>query len=588
MRLLFKFFRDYPVQSALMLLALLLAGVAEGVSLSALLPLLSIALDESRDGDGGAPAAGAEDGEGLEATVRELLLSIGITPSLGVLLLIVVIGIIVKNLLLLLARKQVGYTAARVTTDLRLNLLHAVLGSRWEYFLRQPAGRMANAMTTEAMRAAESYVYGTTMIARMIESVVYISVALMVSWQATIAALIAGGIVLVVSYSMVRMAKRAGKRQTKLLISLIGRLTDTLQSVKPLKAMGREELADHVLATETGRLNRALQKEVLSKASLMAIQEPLFVIIVSIGIYVALVQWDMTAATVLMLVVLLGRIMGQMGKIQRWYQKMVTAESAFWSIHGTTQEALAEQEESHGSRPPSLEREIRLQDVSFSYGDKAILNGISLQIPKGSLTTLTGPSGAGKTTVVDLITGLLTPQAGIILLDDMPLSEIDLHQWRRRIGYVPQENLLLHDSILHNVTLGDPDLDEADAEYALRAAEAWDFVTEMPQGLYSTVGERGARLSGGQRQRIMIARALAHRPWLLILDEATSALDPRSEAAICATLHKLRGELTILAISHQQALVDVADQVYRIEDGICQLVTGGESRLGLTAIMNRN
>ncbi len=574
MRLLFKFFRAYPWQSALMLFALLLAGIAEGISLSALLPLLSIALDQggAEDASGEFRDGVEDEGMDLEAMVREFLASVGISPTLGALLTIVVVGIIVKNLLVLLARKQIGYTAAQVTTDLRLALLRAVLDSRWEYFLRQPAGRMANAMTTESMRAADAYVYGTTMIARMIEALVYISIALMVSWHATVAALLAGGIVLVVTYALVRMAKRAGKRQTKLLVSLISRLTDTLQSVKPLKAMGREELADNVLASETRRLNKALQKEVLSKAALMAIQEPLFVILVSIGIYIALVQWEMGAATVLMLVVLLGRIMGQMGKIQRWYQKMVTAESAFWSLNRTTEEARQETEVWQGTHPPRLAQAIHLENVSFSYGDKPVLRNISMRLPKGQLTTLTGPSGAGKTTVVDLVTGLLTPQDGAVLLDDTPLSEIDLHQWRRRIGYVPQENLLLHDSVLNNVTLGDPELTEADAEYALRAAGAWEFVSEMPQGMHSTVGERGSRLSGGQRQRIMIARALAHRPELLILDEATSALDPRSEAAICETLKKLRGQLTMLAISHQAALIEAADHVYQLYDGSCRRI----------------
>ncbi len=575
MHLLLKFFRVYPWQSALMLLALLLAGIAEGISLSALLPLLSIALDQG--GGAGEAADDGGDNMGLEEIVREALGAIGITPSIGVLLVVVVVGIIIKNLLLLLARKQIGYTAAQVTTDLRLALLRAVLASRWEYFLQQPAGRMANAMTTEAMRAAESYVYGTTMIARLIEALVYTGVALMVSWQATLVALGAGLIVLVVTYSLVRMSKKAGKRQTKLLISLIGRLTDTLQAVKPLKAMGREELADTVLASETTRLNRALQREVFSKAFLQAIQEPLFVILITVGIYVVLVQWGMPAPTVLMLVLLLGRIMGQMGKIQRWYQKMVTAESAFWSINRTTEDALAAAEESSGSLPPRLERAIALRDVVFSYGNKTVLNHVSLTIPKGQLTTLTGPSGAGKTTVVDLVTGLLQPQAGDVLLDDVPLREVDLRQWRRNIGYVPQENLLFHDSVLNNVTLGDPALSEADAEYALRAAGAWEFVADMPQGMQSSVGERGARLSGGQRQRIMIARALAHRPQLLILDEATSALDPRSEAEICATLRELRGALTILAISHQAALVDAADRVYRLQGGQAFLVEHGEA-----------
>jgi len=166
----------------------------------------------------------------------------------------------------------------------------------------------------------------------------------------------------------------------------------------------------------------------------------------------------------------------------------------------------------------------RLDRVSFAYGDKKVLPGVSLTIPTRSLTTIIGSSGAGKTTLVDLIIGLYKPATGAVCLDDIPLSRIDLKQWRRKLGYVPQEQLLLHDSILMNVTLGDPQLTEADAECALRAANAWEFVSELPEGIHSSVRERSTKLSGGQRQRIMIARALAHRPSVLILDEPTSAL----------------------------------------------------------------
>ena len=130
----------------------------------------------------------------------------------------------------------------------------------------------------------------------------------------------------------------------------------------------------------------------------------------------------------------------------------------------------------------------------------------------------------------------------------------------------------MHDTIHNNVTLGDPELTEADAVAALRAAGIWDVVSAMPEGLDTIVGERGGKLSGGQRQRVAIARALAHRPRVLILDEATSALDPDTEAAICGTLEGLRGDLTIVAISHQSPLVEVADRVYRMSDGTATLV----------------
>ena len=144
---------------------------------------------------------------------------------------------------------------------------------------------------------------------------------------------------------------------------------------------------------------------------------------------------------------------------------------------------------------------------------------------------------------------------------------MDIRKWRRLIGYIPQESLLLHDSVFNNVTLGDPDLGEDDAIAALRAAGSWEFVKALPKGIHSIVGERGGKLSGGQRQRIAIARAIVHQPELLVLDEATSALDPRTEEAICTTLRQLRGDLTIVTISHQPAMAKISDRVYQIRDG---------------------
>jgi len=270
---------------------------------------------------------------------------------------------------------------------------------------------------------------------------------------------------------------------------------------------------------------------------------------------------------VLVLVILLGRVLGQLSKIQKQYQKLVTMESAFWSLRKAIKQANKAREVSGGNEQPRLESAIRLDRVSFAYGEKKVLQDVSLTIPTRSLTTIIGSSGAGKTTLVDLIIGLYAPGSGAVYLDETPLTRIDLKQWRHKLGYVPQEQLLLHDSILTNVTLGDPQLTEADAEHALKEANAWEFVSALPDGMHSSVGERGTKLSGGQRQRIMIARALAHRPSVLILDEPTSALDPASEALISETLRRLRKDYTILAISHQPALAESADVVYQLQNG---------------------
>jgi ATP-binding cassette subfamily C protein len=570
MRLMLTFFRAYPFQTFIMLLALLFAGIAEGIGLSALLPLLNIAM---RAGAKDTGAAAAQDQNPFERAVTDFLAGLGVQPSIGVLLTIIVIGVTLKSLLLLVANKRVGYTAAQVATDLRLEMLRTILRSRWEYFIHQPVGRLTNGLATEAQRSSEAFVNGVTVITFSIQALIYGLVAVAVSWKATLIGLAAGILIIGVSHFLVRMAKKAGRKQTSLLISLLARLTDTLLSVKPLKAMGQEHLVDSVLAMETNRLNKALRRQVFSSALLNAAQEEMFTIVIALGMFVALVQFGMPLATVMVLVVALGRMLAHFGKVQKQYQKMVIAESAFWSIRNTIDAAHeAEEPLAQGGVSPSFQHSIRLQDVAFAYGDKTVLQQLSMDIPRGSLTALIGPSGSGKTTIIDLIIGLLQPQSGAVLIDGVPLSELDLKAWRHMIGYVPQETILLHDSVHHNVTLGDPARSAADVEYALRGAGAWEFTASLPEGVHSTVGERGGRLSGGQRQRIMIARALVHRPKLLILDEATSALDPASEAAIRKTIENLRGELTILAISHQTGLVEAADQVYRLEQGVLKAV----------------
>jgi ATP-binding cassette subfamily C protein len=571
MRLLVTFVRRYPWQSLAVLAALLAAGALEGMSLTALVPVVSAALGGGlvpADGEGGAAlgAAGA-------AVVRAVS-ALGFTPSLPALGVVVLVGVVLRSAALLVAMRQVGYTVARVATDLRLELLRALLATRWEYFLRQPVGRLTNAVATEAYRASQAYLKGATLATSAVQLLVATGVALFVSWRATLVYLAAAATVSAVLYVLVRVAKRSGKRQTKIARNLLASMTDLLQSVKPLKAMGRQDLSDAVLAGQARALDRAIRREVLSKEGLRAVQEPVFAILIAAAVWAGLAHWKLPAPTVLVLAVLLARVLGGIRKVQSAYQDVVVLESAFWSLRATIDEAQQAVEVATGTKPPRLERAIRFDAVHFDYEGHPVLHGLSLEIPAGSLTALVGLSGAGKTTIVDLVIGLVRPQRGRVLVDGVPLEEIDLLAWRRACGYVPQENLLLHDTVLHNVTLGDPEVPRAEVERALRAANAWEFVSRLPRGLDTPVGERGGRFSGGQRQRLLIARALVRRPRLLILDEATSALDPASARALAATLRDLRGEMTILAISHQPDLVEAADRVYRLERGRATLDRG--------------
>ena len=559
-----RFIQRYPGQSALLIFALLLSGVANSVGLSALLPVLNLAFESD------VPDSG------VERVAIDALRALGLNPELGLLLMVILGAIVMKNLMVLFAEARIGYIAADVATGLRLRLLQGILRSRWTYFAGQSPGKLANAMSTEAYRASLAYVMGVRVLALAIESLIYGVFAFAVSWEATVFAAGASVVILLLSRSLVRMGRDGGVLQTQWYRQLLASLTDTLQSVKSFKAMGREHLADNVLSEETSALRGALRREALATASLESAQEPMYALVIAGGIYFAFSLFDVQMATATFLILVLANLLKQVGKVQKQYQRMAIYESAFWALDETISDAESKAEVMEGTQPPHFDKEITLEGVTFSYGDHNILSETSLSIPAGALTCLVGESGSGKTTVTDLVMGLVRPTAGAVKVDGTDLRDIDLAAWRHQIGYVPQETLLLHDTVRRNVTLGEAGVSDEAVEEALRAAGAWDFVSALPEGWDTVVGERGTRISGGQRQRIMIARALLGNPRLLILDEATSALDPESDRAIADTLCALRGSLTLLVVSHHSSLSSAADLVYRVTRGAVALAPNSE------------
>lgn len=559
MRTLVTYIMVFPRRSAFVLIALLAAGIAEGLSLTALLPLLSVAVGDTSSSDTG-------------RTVVQAMQRIGIEPTISTMLLIIVGGMITKSLILLLANRQVGYTVAHVASKLRQELIEALLASRWQYYLRQPAGSLANSVATEAYRAAQGFEHAANVVALSIQVIVYSIVALFISWEVTLASLLLGAVMLLVLQNLVRAARKAGNKQTHLLRHLLSYLADVLASVKSLKAMARDNVADAILRDETKQLEKATRREVMSREALLALQEPILATLIAGGLYLALVMWQLSLPAVMVMVFLLTRIQSLLNKAQRRYQHLVAQESAYWALRTAIEEARAAAERTAGTQQPTLQQGISLRHISFDYDKKSIFQDMNIEIPVNSFTSITGPSGAGKSTLLDLLCGLAEPKSGEILVDGVSLREINLHHWRHMIGYVSQDTILLHDTILNNVLIGAPALTQADAEQALRQAGAWDFVSALPEGMLTVVGERGGLLSGGQRQRIAIARALAHQPLFLLLDEPTSALDPDSERIICETLQRLAQSLTVIAVSHQPAVINAAGRIFVLSKGKAELL----------------
>ncbi|MFC1660039.1 ABC transporter ATP-binding protein [Gemmatimonadota bacterium] len=556
-----KYFSEYDrVRTVSMVVLLAAAGVMEGFGVAAMLPLI----DQMISPDG------AESG-GASAAVAWVLNLVGLAPTVGILLSGLVITFALKALFSLVAMFQVGVVVARVTMEQRIRLLRSVAQAEWRHVLSYPSGFIANSISREAGIAAAAYREFCQVIAELAQVLVYLSLAFLISWQTATFAIVVGLGIMALLQGRLNATEKAGEEQTLVLRSILARLTDALPSLKPLKAMGREKYLLPLLEGET-RAYFQIQKRLIALLELLARgREPIIVAAMAVGLWVVLEFTTLSSASIMVMALLFYRTVTSITNMQHRWATVAVGQAGFRSMmeHISAAEAAAETwPEAGEGRQPTFRQELRLEDLSFSYGEHEVLKGVDANLEVGTFVALVGPSGGGKTTLTDLITGLLRPTEGRILVDGTPLGELDMRQWRQFIGYVPQDPMLFSDTILHNVVLGNEDIPTEEVVEALRSAGAWSFVEAFDDGLEHRIGEEGTELSGGQRQRIAIARALVSKPLLLILDEPTTALDTATEAEVCETIGRLKGKLTILAISHQPAIREMADEVWDLTNGL--------------------
>jgi len=349
-------------------------------------------------------------------------------------------------------------------------------------------------------------------------------------------------------------------------------LQETISGIRLVKASGTELYEEGRFADGSNKYARSSLK--MTRLALVAppvteiIGTSIAVLILWIGAWQVLKSGTMTGATLLAFLTLVLRLLQPLKQLS---QMRTTAQSSLASAERLFEilDSPAEFQRDRGTRETAtFERELSFERVSFSYGDAPVLSGIDFTAGKGEVIALVGPSGSGKSTLVDLIPRFYEPTGGRILLDGIDTREIKLPALRSLTGIVSQETVLFHDTVRSNIAYGATNrYTQEQIEAAARAANAHEFIMELPRGYDTLLGERGTRLSGGQRQRLAIARALLTDPPILILDEATSALDTESERLVQKAVDRLLQGRTVFVIAHRLSTITHADQILVLDRG---------------------
>jgi ATP-binding cassette, subfamily C, bacterial len=556
------FFRADGARPIAVLVCLIVGGMLEAVGVGTLLPALNTALNAS--------AAASP----LEIHMQAALNWIGLTSSFGLLLAIAVGLFILRSLILFGAMTYAGIAGARVSNTLRKRLIKAVFDARWSYYADQSSGRIANVLSVDATRSADAYNLCALALANLAQIAGYSTVALLINWKVAIFALAGGAFISLVSSQIIKRSWKAGRKQVDRTATLTSDMVDLVQNIKALKAMHRYDPMIESLTSIIKRLRRTLYTQYVLRFGLVYGIDILMVSILAVAGWLAISAGQVPVEQIVVIGILFFQVMSYISKFLKQLQAAKTVEAAYTSTLAMISDAERQKEAAFGALPPPAKADVHFDGISFAHGEKSVLHRVSLIIPGNRITVLQGPSGAGKTTLIDLLIGLHRPSAGRIRLGSQDLQDTDIIAWRRKIGYVPQELALFHDSIRENISLSEPGIADSDIQAALELAGAGGFIASLPAGLDTDVGEFGGKLSGGQRQRISLARALVRKPEILVLDEVTSALDPDTEAAIVDNIARLRGAYTIIAITHRPAWTGIADELYSFDGGRVTVAKG--------------
>ena len=548
---------DYPKRFILLMFFILISTVFELLGFVTLIPIIGTLVDpEYINSDNYRYISGIFD-------------YLGFSPDIETLLFLLVSIFIIKGIFVFLSVYYQEKIRIDTYMDMRSEIYKKIFQARWPFFIKKQVGELNNVIITQTKNAA----IGIKHLAQFFVSIVFVfallTASLTISWKVVLLSILFSGIIFGLVSVVFKASHNLGKKIGLNENSINQVSVNSLTSPKFIKGLILEDyfIKRFLSVVEDARTIELSYAKIISL--LRSMSEPLGITICMLILYFSLTYFKEPLEYVIVLVIMFFRLYQKIGTLPHSYAGILYYLPLYRMCNALREEATQHREISQKNVCITFTNSIELIDVSFRYDNSKdiVLSNIGMKIQKGEFIGITGRSGGGKTTLVDLILGLLEPTEGVILVDGLPLEKYDIFSWRKRISYVCQDNVLYNLTVRENIALGMDIIDEKKVESAAIMAYAHDFIQSLPERYDTVIGERGLTLSGGERQRIALAQALFREPDVLILDEATSNLDSESEQIIQQSINNLYGSMTIIAIAHRLKTLEHCDRIIVLENG---------------------
>ena len=520
----------------------------------------------------------------LKYWTNELILRDTPLETIKMLCIMIMAVFIIKNIFLYIKNISLTYIQHNLITKIRNDLYHHFHNLSLSFFDRTKSGELTSIVVTDVsnMRIA----LGTSFHKLFVEPInilMFISLLFIINTKLAIYATAIIPITAMIIFWIGRSIRRKSRRTAKQIAEIMNIITEILSSIRVVKAFGMEDKERKRFKQEQDRYYNLISKRAKLRLVTSPITETIGAMIgvslLWIGGVDVLVTGSMSSEDFIRFILILFSVLGPVRLLSNVSVNLQTGVASAERVFNILDTPLDIIEKSGAKALDDFSKEIKFESVGFNYDESGkILSDISFSINKGSVVAIVGPSGSGKSTIADLIPRFYDVKEGMITIDGQDIRDLTLSSLRDKMGIVTQETILFNETIEFNIKYGISEFTEDDLIVSTKAANAYDFIQDQPDGFKTVIGEKGVKLSGGQRQRIAIARAIYKNPPFLILDEATSALDTKSERLVQNALDNLMKNRTVLVIAHRLSTVKNADQIIVMDEGKI-IETGSHNQL---------